>query len=174
MSTAETLAQALRPGAKKGDPCVFVIFGAGGDLTKRKLFPAVYNLARANLLSDNFAIVGVDRELLSTDDFRRKISTEIQQFATAGLDQAQWDSIAERIHYLPGDFTAVDTYKGLSERLPELDKQYGTRGNFLFYCATPPRFFGEIATHLGSVGLTSEQDDQWRRIVIEKPFGRDP
>jgi len=173
MSTAETLTHILRPSVKPGDPCVFVIFGAGGDLTKRKLFPAAYNLARGRLLSDNFVIVGVDREPLNNEEFQRKISSQIQQFATAGLDQAQWDSIAQRIHYLSADFTAEDSYGRLYDRLQQIDQEWSAGGNFLFYLAVPPQFFGLIVKQLSKVGLTEQEGSRWRRIVIEKPFGRD-
>src|SRR5262249_53601865 len=173
MATAETLTHILRPSVKPGDPCVFVIFGAGGDLTKRKLFPAAYNLARGRLLFDNFVIVGVDREPLNNEEFQRKISSQIQQFATAGLDQAQWDSIAQRIHYLSADFTAEDSYGRLYDRLQQIDQEWSAGGNFLFYLAVPPQFFGLIVKQLSKVGLTEQEGSRWRRIVIEKPFGRD-
>lgn len=173
MSPVDALAQQVATRTRRGDACIVVIFGAAGDLTRRKLFPAIYNLLRRDLLSNNFAILGVDRQEATAESFRNKIAAEIKQFATVKTEPNMWNWIAERIHYLPGDFTAPASYSALAGLLPKIDEQYGTQGNIMFYLATPPRFFSEIARQLGTAGLTRQDGNAWRRIVIEKPFGRD-
>ncbi|HEV2688110.1 MAG TPA: glucose-6-phosphate dehydrogenase, partial [Bryobacteraceae bacterium] len=154
------------------DPCVMVIFGASGDLTKRKLIPALYNLAKDNLLSKEFALVGVARNEMNTEQFRDMINKEIGDFATTKLDPKQWEWLAHRIHYVSGDFDDPNVYQTLSDLLGSLDKQLGTRGNYFFYLATAPTFFATIVKRLGGAGLVTE-DHGWRRVIIEKPFGRD-
>ncbi len=157
---------------RSANPCVMVIFGASGDLTKRKLIPALYNLAKDNLLSKEFALVGVARNEMDTAQFREMIDKEIGQFTTTKLDPKQWEWISERIHYISGDFDDPNVYQGLSELLGKLDKDYGTKGNYFFYLATAPTFFSLIVKRLGEAGLVKEEQG-WRRVVIEKPFGRD-
>jgi glucose-6-phosphate 1-dehydrogenase len=156
-----------------GDPCVVVIFGAVGDLTKRKLLPALYNLMRGRLLAPNFAMVGVARHPLSTEQFRQSLSEDFQQFATGPVDPSLRDSLLQRVHYHQGDFTDASAYDRLRELLAGIDKEQGTPGNYLFYMATPPGFFAEIARQLGASGLGHESEGRWRRVVIEKPFGHD-
>src|SRR5216684_2663222 len=157
---------------RPGDPCVMVIFGASGDLTKRKLIPALYNLAKDNLLSKDFALVGVARNEMSTDEFRDMINKEIGDFATTKLDPQQWDWLAKRIYYISGDFADPVVYQNLSNLLTTLDKEHGTRGNYFFYLATSPSFFSPVIKQLGAAGLVAEENG-WRRVIIEKPFGRD-
>src|SRR6202142_514691 len=154
-------------------PCAMVIFGAGGDLTKRKLIPAIYNLAKGKLLPDNFAIIGVSVEQFSTDDFRARASEDIKQYSTSGVDQQSWDWFVKRLFYIPGDFNDPQLYGKLEEQLGKIEKEEGTGGNCLFYFATSPSFFAVIAKHLGDAGLTKQDDKRWRRIVVEKPFGHD-
>jgi glucose-6-phosphate 1-dehydrogenase len=154
------------------DPCVMVIFGASGDLTKRKLLPALYNLAKDNLLSKEFAFIGFARNETNTEQFRDMINKEIGEFATTKLDPQQWEWLSERIHYISGDFDDPAAYQTLSTLLSALDKQLGTRGNYFYYLATSPTFFGTIIKQLGTAGLVTE-DHGWRRVIIEKPFGRD-
>jgi glucose-6-phosphate 1-dehydrogenase len=153
------------------DPCIMVIFGAAGDLTKRLLMPSLYNLAHSKLLAKEFAIVGFARAQMSSEEFRTKLSQEIQDFIP-DLDKEIWDDLVERIHYIRGDFDDVKAYQPLVDRLKDLDRQYNTKGNYLFYLATASGFFSEIVKQLGSIGLTKE-DSGWRRVVIEKPFGHD-
>ena len=154
------------------DPCVMVIFGASGDLTKRKLIPALYNLAKDNLLSKEFALVGVARNEMNTEQFRDMINKEIGDFATTKLDPKQWEWLSQRIHYVSGAFDDPNVYQTLSILLASLDKQLGTRGNYFFYLATSPSFFGLIIKQLGAADLVTE-DHGFRRVIIEKPFGRD-
>jgi glucose-6-phosphate 1-dehydrogenase len=150
-----------------------VIFGAGGDLTKRKLFPALYNLAKGKLLPHQFAIVGVSREKIPTDEFRRRATEDIKKFSTSGFDPICWDWFAQRLYYHPGDFSDSQAYQKLGELLAGVDKEQSTPGNRLFYLATSPTFFPVVVRQLGAAGLTNSENGGWKRVVIEKPFGQD-
>ncbi len=152
---------------------VLVIFGAGGDLTKRKLIPALFHLSAADMLPANFAMVGVDRLELDSDAYRERINDEIQQFVGEAFSQALWDKLLQRLYYVRGDFKDPASYAALGEMLQHVDREQQTPGNYLFYLSTPPSFFGEITGQLANAGLTTETGDQWRRIIIEKPFGHD-
>ena len=154
-------------------PAVIVIFGAAGDLTKRKLIPALFNLAAKELLSSQIAMVGIDRVEMDSDAYRKTLSEEINSYVGEGFDQTLWDANINKAYYMPGDFRNAESYQQLKKLLLEVDREQGTPGNYLFYLATPPSFFGVIATELGKAGLAEEVGDRWRRIIIEKPFGRD-
>mgnify|MGYP000138521242 FL=1 len=154
-------------------PTLFVIFGAQGDLTKRKLIPALYNLAASGHLPQEFVILGVDGVSMNNEDFRLKISRDIQELSTRRIDPTIKDWLLDRLHYLSGDFRDPQTYECLQTTLTELNAQYGTQGNFLYYMATSPTFFGEIVQQLGDKGLVAHNKEYSRRIVIEKPFGHD-
>ena len=155
------------------DPCAIAIFGAAGDLTKRLLIPALYNLAKSGLLPEEFSIIGVAHTDLSSDEFRDRLSKDIKEFATQEVDSKIWDWFDERLDYLQGDFADPDTYQQLQQRLSKADNEKGTSGNYLFYLATSPSFFKPIVSGLGKAMLTEESDKQWRRVIIEKPFGQD-
>jgi glucose-6-phosphate 1-dehydrogenase len=173
MQLAEDIAsKGIHGAGRPGEPCVMVIFGASGDLTKRKLIPALYNLAKDNLLSKEFALVGIARNELTSEQFRDEIGKEIGEFATTTVDPDLWKWFSGRIYYHSGDFGDPAAYKGLSELLAQIDKEHGTRGNYFYYLATAPSFFGPIITQLGEAGLVNE-DHGWRRVIIEKPFGHD-
>jgi len=152
---------------------VIVIFGASGDLTQRKLVPALYNLSCAELLSPAVQVVGVAINDLTDTAFRDRLYRGIVEHGgiQPGL-RGRWPRFAERICYLEGDFNDPDAYRQLGERLRQLDSGGGTNGNHLFYLATPPSFFPVIVENLGEAGL-NRSDLGWTRIVIEKPFGRD-
>ncbi|MGD2112340.1 MAG: glucose-6-phosphate dehydrogenase [Gammaproteobacteria bacterium] len=152
---------------------VMVIFGAGGDLTKRKLIPALYTLLRDNLLPERFAILGVDRREVDVEAFREQLDAASRGFLGAGPDAALWQRLLQHIHYLPGDFADADVYVRLKSRLAEITASGAIDANYLFYLATPPRFFTAITTALGRTDLLRECDGNWRRVVIEKPFGSD-
>jgi glucose-6-phosphate 1-dehydrogenase len=172
--TVEEAPIGLPPGAgRPGDPCVMVIFGAAGDLTKRKLLPALYNLAADRLLAKSFAVVGVARAEMSTEQFREKLGAEIREFATNAVEQALWDWFAQRIYYVAGNFDDADTYQRLQVQLTQVDADHGTRGNYFYYLATSPSYFAAIVQHLSSASLGEESDGRWRRVIVEKPFGRD-
>src|SRR5579863_2585749 len=169
----ETVVTVAGPGAgRPGDPCVMVIFGASGDLTKRKLIPALYNLAKENLLSKEFAVIGMARNEMTSEQFRDMIGKEIGEFATTKVDPDLWHWFARRIYYVTGDFDNPQSYEALGKLLVEVDKEHGTRGNYFYYLATSPVFFATVVKQLGAAGLVSEEHG-WRRVIIEKPFGRD-
>ncbi len=173
MASAEANDRTTETADRAGDACVIAIFGAAGDLTKRKLIPSLYNLLRGKLLAKQFAVVGVTSEPFSTPEFRAKISSDIKEFATITVEKDLWEWFSNRLYYHAGDFRDPNLYAQLKERLAAVDKEQGTPGNYLFYLATSPVFFGEIVKQLGAVGLTNEENDRWRRVIIEKPFGHD-
>jgi glucose-6-phosphate 1-dehydrogenase len=164
---------ATKSTGKPGDPCIMVIFGAAGDLTRRKLIPALYNLAKNDLLSKQFALVGVTHSQMTTEEFRAKLSEDMKKFATAELDPKLWESLVSRIHYVASEFDDKALYTKLKDLLDKLEKENSTRGNCFFYLATAPDFFGPIVEDLTEVGLTKEENHSWRRVIIEKPFGHD-
>lgn len=164
---------ALNPASEIAPPCVMVIFGASGDLTKRKLLPALYNLAKDNLLAADFAVVGVAIDQFTTDEFRQQVREHFHEYAITDVNPDLLDRLVNGLHYLSGDFSNPETYSRLQQLLSEVDRDHGTRGNYLYYLAVPPRFFAVIVQQLAAVNLTLAEDRQWRRVVIEKPFGRD-
>ena len=168
-------------GADVAPPCAMVIFGAAGDLTKRLVVPALYNLVNAKRLSKGFRLVGVDLASKSATEWREELGNMMNQFVAQGvgefqadhIDQTAWRWLTDRMTYLQGDLTDPGTYGRLQEHLAELDKAGGTAGNYLFYLAVADRFFSVAVAGLGTAGLVMEGDGQWRRVVIEKPFGHD-
>jgi glucose-6-phosphate 1-dehydrogenase len=154
-------------------PCVMVIFGATGDLTARKLFPALYNLAKSNLLSREFAIVGVGRNDYTVDQFRQVMGDKLQTYATSTVDSDLKEWLLRRVYYVGGEFTDPQLYSRLAQMLTEVDKNHSTHGNYFFYLATSPTYFGLISERLGAAELICEKDGHWRRVVFEKPFGSD-
>ena len=158
---------------RRPDPCTLVIFGASGDLTKRKLLPALYNLKAHGLLPERFVILGVGRQPIPDADFREMQAQSLQQFALTRVEEGLWAPLRENLYYLSGDISDPQTYARLGERLRELGTARGVGGNVIFYLAVPPNGFGEIVRRLGEAGLAREDVNQWRRVVVEKPFGRD-
>ena len=158
---------------RPGDPCVMVIFGASGDLTRRKLLPALYNLARNQLLSREFAIIGVARDAMSTEDFRAKLKQDLQEFSGFQLDANLDKWFAERMYYITGEFGDAATFQELSELLQKIDQEQNTHQNYFFYLAITPSFFGPVVEKLAAAGLLREESGNWRRVIVEKPFGRD-
>jgi glucose-6-phosphate 1-dehydrogenase len=159
--------------AKPAPPGVMVIFGASGDLAKRKLFPALYNLMKDGLLPDQFRVIAIDRRNRGANAYREYIDHDARPFIDKDLSETLWLELLQRIHYFNGDFEQADTYTRMATLLDELEKNHQTGGNCLFYLATPPDFFGVIALQLQAAGLTTERTAQWRHLVVEKPFGRD-
>ncbi len=157
---------------RTGDACAMVIFGASGDLTKRKLIPALYNLAKENLLSKEFALIGFARSVMSSDQFRKLIGDELNEFATTAVDPELWHWLSRRIYYVSGNIDDPASYEKLKTQLAEVDKEHGTRGNYFYYLATSPELFSTVVRNLGKADLVKE-DTGWRRVIIEKPFGRD-
>jgi glucose-6-phosphate 1-dehydrogenase len=156
-----------------GDPCAMVIFGAAGDLTRRKLIPALYNLAKSELLSREFAVVGVARTKISTEEFRKKATEDIKEFATEKVDPDVWEWFVRRLYYLAGDFGDKNLFLQLKDLLDKVDQDHSTHGNHLYYMATSANYFGPVIEQLSAVGLMEEKNQQWRRVIIEKPFGHD-
>jgi len=165
--------QPLTGHACPGDPCTIVIFGASGDLTKRKLLPALYNLKVLHLLPKDFAVVGVAVSDGDDASYRAKSTADIKEFATREVDDAEWDDFQKRMYYLQGDFNNIGLFQTLDGRIQEAQKAWGLPGNVLFYLAVSPTFFGKVVDQLGAVGLTAQTSGAWRRIIIEKPFGHD-
>ena len=161
------------PAHEHAPPCAMVIFGGSGDLTKRKLVPALYNLAAGDLLRQEFAVIAVARADMTTDAFCQKLDADLREFATTAIDQAIWDRLRQSIYYVPGDFGDTAVYERLQTQLAEVDARHNTGGNHLFYLATAPEFFGPIVAALARAGMLREEQGAWRRVVIEKPFGRD-
>lgn len=164
----------------KAPPCAMVLFGGAGDLTKRLVVPALYNLAVEKRLSDNFQLVGVDLVSKSSQEWRDGLAGSIKEFVGAEgeyeinkFDEAAWTWLTQRMSYVQGDLNDPETYRSLGAHLAGLDRNCGTSGNYLFYLAIADRFFCSTVAHLGEAGLTKEEGDCWRRVVIEKPFGHD-
>jgi len=158
---------------RPGDPCVMVIFGASGDLTRRKLIPALYNLAKNQLLSQEFAVVGVAKDVMSSDDFRAKLKQDLQEFADVQIGAKLEEWFQSRLYYMAGDFGNPQTFQQLKELLQKVDTDHGTHQNYFFYLAIAPMFFGPVVEQLSAVGLMTEENNHWRRVIVEKPFGRD-
>jgi glucose-6-phosphate 1-dehydrogenase len=155
---------------KAAGPCVMVLFGASGDLTMRKLAPALYNLVKAKLLPPDFALVGLAHDELTPEQFQ----TQITRFFPPEEKRSQaWQWFTQRLYYQRGDFADPATYSRLGAQLSDVDRERHTAGNYLFYLATAPKFFAQIVQQLGRAGLTKQENSQWRRVVIEKPFGHD-
>ena len=159
-------------GIAPAPPCTLVIFGGGGDLTKRLLMPALYNLAGGKLLADGFRVVGVDHNANDDAGWRRDLTETMQSFTRDGsaefhadrIDPEDWGFIEERLHFRQGDFEADDLYRALADTIT---------GNAVFYLAVSARFFGTVVDGLGKAGLLKQADDAFRRVVIEKPFDQD-
>src|SRR5687767_1817279 len=168
---------------KTADPCVMVIFGATGDLTKRKLFPALYNLARENFLPPNFAIVGVGRQEMTSEEFRAQMHDNLKEFAGAKGDRSSPDSesqkslldwFCERTFYTGGDFDDdKKLFKDIKEMLDEVCTKHDIPENFFYYMAIPPELFANVAKKIVKNGLGREENGHWRRFIFEKPFGHD-
>jgi glucose-6-phosphate 1-dehydrogenase len=165
--------RAVSEHGRRGDPCTMVIFGATGDLTKRKLIPTLYNLAKKKLLPTDFALVGFALDDLSEEQFRQRIREDLTLFGGAPENCAFCDWLLERLYYVSGDFQDGQAYIRLRQRLAEIEERHHTQGNYFYYLATSPVLFATVVRNLGEAGLTREENGKWRRVVIEKPFGRD-
>ena len=178
MATAHDIEHEAIPHGQQAPSCAMVIFGAAGDLTKRLLIPALYNLARTELLPANFALIGVDRLDMSDTAYRQHLTDAVRAFASdkhysQALDESHWAELLKRISYLQGDFGEALAYGRLREKLAAVRSDQVSSDNVLFYLAVGARFFGGIVDHLGQAGLVTETQTGWRRVVVEKPFGHD-
>jgi glucose-6-phosphate 1-dehydrogenase len=154
-------------------PCVMTIFGASGDLTKRKLIPALCNLTKDKLLSPQFAVIGFSYNAMTTEEFRAQLTKDIKEFAPEPVDSQLWNWFLERTYYVQGDFQDSAAYGRLQAQIAAAEKTHSTQGNRFFYLAVSPKFFAPVVKQLGQAGLTQEEDGKWARVIVEKPFGRD-
>jgi glucose-6-phosphate 1-dehydrogenase len=157
------------------DSCNIVFFGASGDLMKRMLLPALWNLRLGNILPSNFGIIGFSRSKFSDEQFREDMKQAVDEFSRTGpAKDPLWSEFASHISYVSGSFDDTGAFKKLKERLEENDAKFGTAGNRLFYLSTPPSVFAPIVRQLDAAGLGPRDDTKgWSRIIIEKPFGTD-
>jgi glucose-6-phosphate 1-dehydrogenase len=170
--TIETEANPLLEGLglrRRSEPCVLTIFGASGDLTRRKIFPALYSLALRDLLPEQFAVLGVARTEQSTEDFLRAIEAALREFGRDDFRQEVWDELASRTRYIATDFGDEEGQDRVARCLTELDEEHGTRGNRVYYLAVPPDAMPKLVEELGERRATTG----WTRLIVEKPFGHD-
>jgi glucose-6-phosphate 1-dehydrogenase len=161
----------VKPSSSRvADPCVVVMFGASGDLAMRKLVPALYNLRTDGLLSDHFKLVGVGRDAISLEHYQEKVAADIRRFGPQPIDEPRAAWLASRATYICGGYDSPGTYEQLRD---ELLVGRADTPNVLFYLATPPMLFESIVERLGAAGLAGELPGAWRRVIVEKPFGRD-
>jgi glucose-6-phosphate 1-dehydrogenase len=149
-------------------PQSVVIFGASGDLTRRKIVPALYNLARDGLMPERYAIIGYARSEWSDAEFAQHARAAVEEFTPSSFDEGTWKQFAESLRYVAGEFDSPGAMQHLKEHLERADAEFGTEGRRLYYCATPPQAFTDVVARLGEMGPGPDA-----RIVIEKPFGRD-
>ena len=154
---------------RKPEPCVLAIFGASGDLTRRKIFPALYSLAMRDLLPERFAVVGVARTEHSTEDFVAGMEAAVREFGRDEFRPAVWDELARRTRYVATDFADEGGEDRVARCLTELDEEHGTRGNRVYYLAVPPAAMPKLIQELGERRAATG----WTRLIVEKPFGRD-
>ena len=158
------------------DSCVLVIFGASGDLTKRKLVPALWSMFQGRVLPEPFAVIGVARSEMTNEQFRSRMREAITDFARVQPPSEKvWDRFAQALFYYSGDPADADLYEGLGRHLAKVEQDRGTGGNRLFYLAAPPSIYPALVTRLGAAGFSRPREGggSWTRIIIEKPFGRD-
>jgi glucose-6-phosphate 1-dehydrogenase len=161
-----------QPPPPAAPPGLMVIFGASGDLTRRKLVPALFNLRRSGLLPEEFAVLGISRQPITDEEFRKRVGKDLAECDEHDdPDCREW--ILRRVSYLSGDVDQPELYEQMKARLASLATEFKTGGNVLFYLAVAPALFAPVVTHLGSSGLAEEDTGRWRRVVIEKPFGQD-
>ena len=159
--------------ARTPEPCTMVIFGATGDLTNRKLLPALYNLMREGMFPAGFSMIGMGRKAASDTDFRTAMRQSAEQFSRVlPLNDEVWSAFEQSLFWVSGEFTDPQTYATLAQRLNDIDQARGSQGNHLFYLAIPPSIFDDVITQLQQAGL-NKREHGWTRIIIEKPFGQD-
>src|ERR1700716_2136870 len=154
-------------------PCCIVIFGATGDLTHRKLVPALYNLAADGELPPAVAVIGFARREKTDEEFRKELDEATRKFSRQAVRDEIWKTFSQSIFYHQSEFGNLDGYKSLAERLAKIDMERGTRGNRLFYLAVAPDQFEPILKNLKEAGLNKAPEGSWARVIVEKPFGTD-
>jgi glucose-6-phosphate 1-dehydrogenase len=158
---------------KIAGPCGLVIFGVTGDLARKKLMPAVYDLANRGLLPPGFSVVGFARRDWADQDFAQIVHDSVRSYSRTEFREEVWRQLAEGIRFVPGDFNDDNAFETLKKTIEELDRVRGTGGNHAFYLSIPPRFFADVIGQLKEHGLAEPSPDSWRRVVVEKPFGSD-
>lgn len=162
------------PRIERPDNCVLVIFGASGDLTKKKLIPALYDLYVQDMLPEGFAILGVARTQYSDENFRSAMCEAVEQYSeNKNVDKSRLSEFVKDIFYLAINTEAVDDYAVLKKKLKQLDKEKNTLGSYIFYLATPPKLYETVVNNLGAHDLQYEHNDSHKKIIVEKPFGYD-
>src|SRR5450432_669115 len=168
---------ANRSGGASGgyEPCTVVLFGASGDLAKRKVIPAMFDLATHGLLGPQYAIVGFARTPMNDESFRASLADTSKNMSEVGpIDPKKWDEFASNLHYQHGEYGKAEDFTNLAKRLTEIEGDKKLSGNRLFYLSTPPEVYKDIVEQLGKAGLAKpSSENAWTRIIIEKPFGRD-
>jgi len=154
-------------------PCGMVLFGVTGDLSRKKVMPAIYDLANRGLLPPGFSLVGFARRDWADQDFEQIVHDSVRQHARTEFREEVWRQLAEGFRFVPGDFDDDLAFDNLRRTIEELDVSRGTGGNHAFYLAIPPTFFGAVAGQLKEHGLAEPSPGSWRRVVVEKPFGHD-
>jgi glucose-6-phosphate 1-dehydrogenase len=154
-------------------PSGLVIFGVTGDLSRKKLMPAVYDLANRGLLPPGFALVGFARRDWEDEDFAEVVHDAVKKYARTPFDEDVWAQLAQGIRFVQGEFDDASAFEDLKQTIEELDRDRGTMGNHAFYLSIPPKSFPQVTEQLRNSGLAEQKDGQWRRVVIEKPFGSD-
>ena len=154
-------------------PSGLVIFGVTGDLSRKKLMPAVYDLANRGLLPPGFALVGFARRDWEDEDFAEVVHDAVKKYARTPFDEDVWAQLAQGIRFVQGEFDDASAFEDLKQTIEDLDRDRGTMGNHAFYLSIPPKSFPQVTEQLRNSGLAEQQDGQWRRVVIEKPFGSD-
>src|SRR5438067_5367147 len=154
-------------------PCCVVTFGATGDLTMRKLIPALYNLAADGELPPAVAVIGFARRQKTDEEFRKEQGDSTRKFSRQPVRDEIWSAFAQGLFYHPSEFHDAAGYKRLAERLDKIDKERGTGGNRLFYLAVAPDQFEPILKNLKEAGLNKAREGSWARVIVEKPFGTD-
>jgi glucose-6-phosphate 1-dehydrogenase len=158
---------------KVAGPCGMVIFGVTGDLSRKKLMPAIYDLANRGLLPPGFSLVGFARRDWEDQDFAEVVHDAVKEHARTEFREEVWHQLAEGFRFVQGDFDDDQAFDNLRQTIEDLDRLRGTGGNHAFYLSIPPRFFGNVIGQLKEHGLADDSDDTWRRVVVEKPFGSD-
>ena len=158
---------------KVAGPCGLVIFGVTGDLARKKLIPAIYDLANRGLLPPGFSLVGFARRDWADEDFAAVVHESVKEHARTDFREEVWDQLAEGLRFVSGNFDDDAAFDTLRQTTEELDRVRGTGGNHAFYLSIPPRFFGDVIGQLKEHHLADERDGSWRRVVVEKPFGSD-
>ncbi|MDP2775853.1 MAG: glucose-6-phosphate dehydrogenase, partial [Nocardioides sp.] len=154
-------------------PCGMVLFGVTGDLSRKKIMPAIYDLANRGLLPPGFSLVGFARREWADQDFAQIVHDSVKAYARTEFREEVWKQLSEGFRFVQGDFDDDEAFEQLRQTTEDLDRTRGTEGNHAFYLAIPPGFFGTVAAQLKKHGLADPHGDSWRRVVVEKPFGHD-